>query len=332
MDKKRALITGISGQDGSWLAEYLLNLDYDVFGIIRRHSVSENQDSRIAHISGLINLEYGDLLDISSLERIVKLSQPDEIYSLASQSHVKTGSEIPLYTTQTNTVGIANLLETYRKFAPKARFLQASSSEMFGNCFDEDGFQRESTPMHPVSVYGCTKLFGYSMTRYYRRGFDLFICNSICFNHEGSRRGANFVTQKIVKGAVEISLGLSDKLILGNLRASRDWSDARDMIRAMHMIINHNHPDDFVVSSMETHSIEEFCDIVFRKLNMNYKDYIEIDAKFYRPEELKMLKGDSTKIRTELKWIPKYNFEQLIDSMIESMQNKLSNGTKNVRK
>lgn len=326
MSKKRALILGISGQDGSWLSEMLLEKGYDVFGILRRHSVSENQDSRIAHISGLINLEYGDLLDISSLEKVIKLAQPDEIYSLASQSHVKTGADIPLYTTQVNTIGLVNLLETYRKYAPTAKFIQASSSEMFGNCCDEDGFQRETTPMHPVSVYGCTKLFGYSMTRYYRRAFNLWACNSICFNHEGSRRGANFVTQKIVKGAVEISLGLSKKLALGNLKASRDWSDARDMIKAMHMIINHKEPDDFVVSSMETHSIEEFCNIVFHKLGMNYKDYVEIDEKFFRPEELKMLKGDSTKIRETLKWKPQYNFEQLIDSMIESMQNRLSKG------
>jgi len=326
MNKKRAFITGISGQDGSWLAELLLEKDYDVWGIIRRHSVSENQDSRIAHISGLINLEYGDLLDISSLEKVIKSSQPDEIYSLASQSHVKAGGDIPIYTVQSNAIGITNLLETYRKFAPNARFIQASSSEMFGNCYDDDGFQRETTPMHPVSVYGCTKLFGYSMTRYYRRAYNLHACNSVCFNHEGSRRGANFVTQKIVKGAVEISLGLSKKLVLGNLNASRDWSDARDMVRAMNMIINHKEADDFVVASGETHSIEEFCSIVFKKLGMNYKDYVEIDPKFYRSEELKMLKGDSTKIRKTLGWKPEFNFEQLIDSMIESMQNKLSKG------
>jgi GDPmannose 4,6-dehydratase len=324
MDNKRALIMGITGQDGSWLAEYLLGLGYNVFGLIRRQSITENQYSRIANISGSLNLEYGDLLDISSLENIIKLSQPDEIYSLASQSHVQIGSDIPLYTTQVNTLGIANLLETYRNFASNAKFIQASSSEMFGNCCDEDGWQREDTDMQPVSVYGCTKLFGYNMTKYYRRAFNLFACNSICFNHEGSRRGENFVTQKIVKGCVEISLGLSDKLILGNLKAHRDWSDARDIVRAMHMIIGHIKPDDFVVSSMETHSIEEFCDIVFKKLNMDYRDYVKIDKKFFRPEELKYLNGDSTKIRKILGWKPKYNFEQLIDSMIENWQNKLS--------
>jgi len=320
MNKKRALITGISGQDGSYLAEYLLSLGYDVSGMLRRHSVAENQDNRISHLSGAITTHYGDLSDSSSIEKIVKESQPDEIYNLGAMSHVRISADIPLYTVQINALGVANMLETYRKFAPNARFYQASSSEIFGNNFDEDKFQRETTPKDPVSVYGCAKLFSFNMVRYYRRAFNLFASNGILHNHESPRRGSNFVTSKVVKGAVEISLGIAKDLTMGNLDSSRDWGHSHDYVRAMHLILNHDEPDDFTVATGEAHSVRELCEYVFNKLGMDYREYVKQDPKLLRPEELKFLRGDSTKIRTILGWKPTYTFEPLLDEMIEYWQ------------
>lgn len=321
MNKKRALITGASGQDGSYLIEHLLDLNYDIFAMLRRHSVAENQDSRIAHLSGSITTHYGDLSDTSSIEKIIKESQPDEIYNLGAMSHVRVSADIPLYTVQINALGVANMLEAYRKFAPKARFYQASSSEIFGNNFDDDKFQRETTLKDPVSVYGCTKLFGFNMVKHYRRAFDLFCSNGILHNHESPRRGSNFVTSKVVKGAVEIKLGLSDKLIMGNLDASRDWGHSYDYVRAMHLIVNHHSPDDFTIATGEAHSVRELCEYVFKKLDMDYRDYIEQDPKFLRPEELNFLRGDSTKAKTILGWKSKYTFETLLDEMIDHKMN-----------
>lgn len=322
--KKRAMITGASGQDGSYLIEHLLDLNYDIFAMLRRHSVAENQDSRIAHLSGSINTYYGDLSDISSIEKIIKESQPDEIYNLGAMSHVRVSADIPLYTIQINALGVGNMLESYRKYAPKARFYQASSSEIFGNNFDEDNFQRETTIKDPVSVYGCAKLFGFNMIRYYRRAFGLFCSNGILHNHESPRRGSNFVTSKVVKGAVEIKLGLAKELKMGNLDSYRDWGHSYDYVRAMHLMLNHSVPDDFTVATGEAHSVRELCDYVFSKLGMDYKDYVTSDANLLRPEELKFLRGDSIKIRKTLGWKPIYTFETLLDDMIDHWMSELS--------
>ena len=314
---KKAFITGIGGQDGSYLAEYLVDLGYEVHGIIRRNSTPENQDTRISELEGEIHTYYGDMLDQSGLERLLDKIQPDEIYNIAAQSHVRISFEIPQFTVQTNALGVLNILEAYRRACPEAKFYQASSSEMFGNSIDEDGFQRESTPMTPVSPYGCSKLFGYSIVRNYRRAYNLHATNGILFNHESPRRGSNFVTSKVVKTALEIKHGLKDKLELGNMDAYRDWGHSYDYVRAMHKIINHETPDDFVISTMVTHSVRDMCDYVFSSLDMNYEDYVTQNPKFLRPEELKYLKGDSTKARTILKWKPQYTFETLMDDMIQ---------------
>ncbi len=321
--KKKAIIFGISGQDGSYLAELLLEKDYEVFGMLRRHSVSENQTTRIDHLSGLINTSYGDVLDENSVVQLIKKVKPDEVYSLAAQSQVGISFEVPKFTLEVNGIGAFNIFEASRRYAHDAKIYHASSSEMFGNNIDSDGFQRETTPMHPVSPYGCAKLLAYHLGRHYRRTYKMFISNGILMNHESPRRGSNFVTQKVVKAAVEIKLNMADKLVLGNLDAQRDWSHAKDMVRAMYMILQHNQPDDFLASSMKTHSIRDMCKYVFSKLDMDYRDYVVQDQKFMRPEELDYLKGDSTKIRTTLVWKPEYNFEGLMDEMIDSWMKNL---------
>jgi GDPmannose 4,6-dehydratase len=315
---KKAFITGINGQDGSYLAEYLLSLGYDVYGIVRRNSVAENQQNRFSNeIREKLNISYGDLLDQSSLERLLDKIQPDEIYNLAAQSHVKVSFEIPQFTAQTNGLGVMNILEAYRRSCPNAKFYQASSSEMFGNSVDVDGFQRESTPMHPVSPYGCSKLFGYSLVRNYRNSYNLHAVNGILFNHESPRRSSNFVTSKVVKGAVNIKYGYENILELGNMDSYRDWGHSKDYVRAIHLITNHNKPDDFIVSTMETHSVLDMVKYVFAKLDLDYTKHVVQNEKFLRPEELKYLKGDSTKIRQTLGWKPEYTFQTLMDDMID---------------
>ena len=297
---KKAFITGINGQDGSYLAEYLLSLGYEVHGIIRRNSVSENQQNRFSdEVRERLKINYGDLLDQGSLERLLDEIQPDEIYNLAAQSHVRVSYEIPQFTVQTNALGVLNILEAYRRACPTAKFYQASSSEMFGNSIDEDNFQRETTRMTPVSPYGCSKVFAYNIVKNYRNAYNLHACNGILFNHESPRRGSNFVTNKVVKTAVKIKLGLEDKLELGNMDSYRDWGHSKDYVRAMHLIINNETPDDFVVSTMQTHSVREMVEYVFSKLDLDYNQYVSQNLKFLRPEELKYLKGDSTKIRTK---------------------------------
>jgi GDPmannose 4,6-dehydratase len=313
---KKAFITGIGGQDGSYLAEYLVEIGYDVYGIIRRNSITETQQSRIEHIRGNINVHYGDLLDQSSLDRLLSEIQPDEIYNLAAQSHVRISYDIPQFTVQTNALGVLNVLESYRRICPSAKFYQASSSEMFGSAVDEDGFQRETTRMNPVSPYGCAKVFGYNIVRNYRNAYNLHLSNGILFNHESPRRGSNFVTNKVVKAAIRIALGLQDKLELGNLDAYRDWGHSKDYIKAMHLILQQPNPGDWVVATGETRSVRDMCKYVFEKLNLNYEDYIIQNQKFLRPEELKYLKGDSTRMR-ELGWKPEYTFESMMDEMIE---------------
>jgi GDPmannose 4,6-dehydratase len=315
--KKKAFITGIAGQDGSYLAEHLLSLDYDVYGIIRRNSTPENQHNRTEHLNDKIQLDYGDLSDQGSLEKLLRKIEPDEIYNLAAQSHVRISYDIPQYTAQTNALGVLNMLEAYKNCVPQARFYQASSSEMFGNSIDPDGFQRESTPMHPVSPYGCSKLFGYSIVRNYRNAFKLHASNGILFNHESPRRGSNFVTNKVVKTAVLIKLGLASKLEMGNMDSSRDWGHSKDYVKAMHLIVNQDQPDDFVISTMLTHTVRDMVNYVFNKLELDVNDYVTQNPKFLRPEELNMLKGDSTKARTTLGWKPEYSFEEMMDEMVD---------------
>lgn len=316
-EQKIAFITGISGQDGSYLAEYLISLGYEVHGIVRRNSVPENQQTRLDNIREKINVHYGDLLDQGSLEKLLKEIQPNEIYNLGAQSHVRISFEVPQFTVQTNALGVLNLLEAYKNACPQAKFYQASSSEMFGNQIDDDNSQRETTPMHPVSPYGCAKLFAYSIVRNYRRAYNLHAVNGILFNHESPRRGSNFVTNKVVKTAVRIKLGLEDKLELGNMDTYRDWGHSKDYVRAMHMIINHDVADDFCVATNKTHSIRELCDYTFKKLGLNYEDYVAQNQKFMRPEELKYLKGDCTKLKETFGWEPEYTFETMLDEMIE---------------
>jgi len=314
--KKKAFITGIGGQDGSYLAEHLVEQDYEVFGIIRRNSVPEHQDSRIDHIESKIKTFYGDLSDQSSLEHYLHIIQPDEIYNLAAQSHVRISFDIPQYTVQTNAVGVINVLEAYKKQCPTARFYQASSSEMFGNSVDDDKYQRETTKMSPTSPYGCAKVFGYNVVRHYRSAYKLFASNGILFNHESPRRGTNFVTNKVVKTAVKIKMGLQNELVLGNMDSFRDWGHSYDYVRAMKLILAHNEPDDFVIATGETHSVRELVNYVFLKLGLDPKKYIKQDAQYMRAEELKYLRGDATKAQTLLSWKPTYTFETLLNEMI----------------
>lgn len=315
--KKKALITGITGQDGSYLTEFLLELGYDVYGIVRRHSVPENQSSRLQHINDSITRIYGDLTDEWSVAKVITEVQPDEIYNLGAMSHVRISFDMPAFTIKTNSLGVLNMLESYRQFCPQARFYQASSSEMFGNSIDSDGVQRLTTPMTPVSPYGCSKVMGFNLTRHYRDAYKLHACNGILFNHESPRRGTNFVTNKVVKTAVEIKKGLVDKLELGNLDSSRDWGHSYDYVRAMHLLLNHDSARDWIVATGESHTVRELCKYVFDSLNLDYQDYVVQNQKFLRPEELKYLRGDSTDIRQQLGWTPKYTFESMLDEMIE---------------
>ena len=316
--KKTAFITGINGQDGSYLAELLLEKDYKVYGIVRRNSIAEHQESRIDHLVGNgVETSYGDLLDVSSLERMISTIKPDEIYNIAAQSHVRISSDVPQFTVQTNALGVLNMLEAFKYHCPNSRFYQASSSEMFGRSVDEDGYQREDTRMEPTSPYGCAKVFGYNIVRHYRFAHKLFAVNGILFNHESPRRGSNFVTNKVVKSAVRIKNGLQDKLPLGSLDSYRDWGHSKDYVKAMHMILNHTEPDDFVCATGVTNSVGDMCEYVFSYLDLDYRDYVTQDERFMRPEDLKYLKGDSTKLRETLGWKPEYTFEELMDEMIE---------------
>lgn len=315
-----ALIIGASGQDGSYLAEHLLEKGYKVNGLVRRHSVAENQSSRIDHLQDKMETHYADLHDTNSITGLLSRIQPDLIFNLAAQSHVRVSFDIPDFTLAVNALGPASLLNTIHQIGLPARFYQASSSEMFGNSVDPDGFQRESTPMTPVSPYGVAKLAAYHYTRVMRQSYGMHASNGILFNHESPRRGSNFVTSKIVKTAVEISMGKADKLVLGNLDSQRDWGHSRDYVRAITAILEHNEPGDWVVATGETRSVRQFCDLVFSRLGLNYQDYVVQDEKFMRPNELSYLQGDGSKIRKDIGWSPEVSFEALVFEMVEHWQ------------
>jgi GDPmannose 4,6-dehydratase len=318
---KKALITGINGQDGSYLAEFLLSMGYEVHGILRRNSVAENQTARLDSCYEQLNLYYGDLTDLSSLIDIFQKVQPDEVYNLAAQSHVRVSFDVPVQTAMVTGLGVLNIIEACKLVCPQTKIYQASSSEMFGNSIDDDGYQRETTAMLPVSPYGCAKVFAYNICRNYRNAYDMFISNGILFNHESPRRGSNFVTEKIVKGAVNIATGKQKELQLGNLDARRDWGHAKDYVQAMWLMLQADEPGDYVCATGISHSVRDVCEHVFNKLGMNYKDYITINEKYVRPEELHDLKGDSTRIREELGWKPEYTFETMLDEMVVNNKN-----------
>ena len=315
---KIALITGINGQDGSYLAEFLLQKGYEVWGILKRNSVAENQTARIPdNVFKELNLVYGDLTDLSSIISVIQKCEPDEIYNLAAQSHVRISFDQPIYTSNVTGLGVLNLLEAVRLTDPTIKIYQASSSEMFGNNIDGDGYQRETTPMTPVSPYGCAKVYGYNICRNYRNSYGMFISNGILFNHESPRRGINFVTNKVAKEAVKIKLGLSNELKLGNMDASRDWGHAKDYVEAMWLMLQHDTPDDFVCSTGISHSVKDLVVYVFNSLDLDWTQYVSVDKKYLRPEELKHLKGDCSKIKKVLGWRLKYSFESMMDEMIE---------------
>lgn len=317
MSENIALITGINGQDGSYLAELLLDKGYEVHGTLKRNSVSENQTYRLVDIYERITLHYADLTDLSSLIKVIQSCNPTELYNLAAQSHVRISFDQPIYTANVTGLGTLNILEAVKLIDKNIKIYQASSSEMFGNSIDSDGFQRETTPMNPVSPYGCSKVFSYNICRNYRNSHNMFISNGILFNHESPRRGTNFVTNKVCKEVAKIKLGLSDKLVLGNLKAKRDWGHAKDFVEAMYLIMQQEKPNDYVCSTGISHSVEELCDFSFKLLDLNYKDYVVTGEKFLRPEELDVLKGDSSKLRKLTGWKPKYTFESMIEEMVK---------------
>lgn len=317
---KKALVTGITGQDGSYLTELLLKKGYEVWGIIRRSSSFHT--GRIDHLykdpheKPNLRLVYGDLTDGGNLSTIVNELQPDEIYNLGAQSHVKVSFEMPVYTVNTDALGTLRLLEALRSMKKPPRFYQASSSEMYGKVVETP--QTEKTPFYPRSPYGCAKVYSFWQTVNYREAYGLFACNGILFNHESPRRGETFVTRKITRAATRIKLGLQEKLYLGNLDAKRDWGYAGDYVEAMWLILQQDKPDDFVVATGETHSVREFVEEVFSCLDMDWQKYVEVDPNYFRPTEVDLLQGDASKAAKNLGWKPKVSFKELAKMMTES--------------
>ena len=309
-----ALITGITGQDGSYLAEFLLSKGYRVAGLVRRSSTLAYE--RIRHLIDDIELIPGDLLDQHSLVDAVAASKPDEIYNLAAQSFVQTSFNQPVLTGEFTALGVTRMLEAMKKAAPEARFYQASSSEMFGKVVETP--QRETTPFYPRSPYGVAKLYGHWITVNYRESFGLFACSGMLFNHESPRRGLEFVTRKISDGVARIRLGLQKELCLGNLEARRDWGFAGDYVEAMWLMLQRDEPTDYVVGTGKTWSVRQFCDTAFRVVDLDYRDYVRQDERFYRPAEVDLLVADPTRANDELGWHPKVAFEELVRMMVEA--------------
>jgi len=322
---KKALITGINGQDGSYLSEFLLEKGYEVHGILKRNSIAENQTARIQHVYPEIknNLYHADMTDMSSLLAVINQVEPDEVYNLAAQSHVRVSFDQPIYTMDSIARGTMNLLEVLRLTDSDAKVYQASSSEMFGNSIDPDGFQRETTPMSPVSPYACSKLFAFNLIKCYRTSYGLNGSNGILFNHESPRRGVNFVTNKVAIGAVRIKKGLQTELALGNLDSTRDWGHAKDYVKIMWQILQLDEPDDFVCATGVSHSVRELCDYAFGALDLNYEDYVIQDPKFFRPTELHDLKGCTKKLQSVIDLDLEYTFESMIDEMVGYWMEKL---------
>ena len=318
---KKALITGITGQDGSYLAELLLEKGYEVHGIIRRASTFNT--SRIdhlyqdPHVNGVhLFLHYGDISDSTNLIKLLYRLQPDEVYHLAAQSHVRVSFDIPEYTADVTGVSTVRILDAIREAGIPAKFYQASSSEMFGKI--QEVPQRETTPFYPRSPYACAKVYAYWITVNYRESYDLFACNGILFNHESPRRGETFVTRKITRAAAHIKAGLQDRLYLGNLDAKRDWGYAKDYVEAMWLMLQQEQPDDYVIATGETHSVREFLEEAFGYVGLDWQDYVEIDPKYYRPAEVDLLVGDASKARRELEWEPKTAFKDLVRLMLDA--------------
>jgi GDPmannose 4,6-dehydratase len=312
--KRTALITGITGQDGSYLAEFLLAKGYRVVGMVRRAS-TENFE-RIAHLRDRLELRQADLLDQLSLIGLVKDTQPHEIYNLAAQSFVPTSWEQPMLTAEFDAVGVTRMLEAVRSAAPEARFYQASSSEMFGKVRETP--QRETTPFHPRSPYGVAKVYGHYITVNYRESYPLFAVSGILFNHESPRRGMEFVTRKVTDGVARIKLGLAKELRMGNLEARRDWGFAGDYVEAMWMMLQQPKPDDYVVATGETHSVQELVDVAFGTVGLDWRQYVKTDPAFLRPAEVDLLVGDATKARTVLGWTPRVTFHGLVEMMVRA--------------
>jgi len=317
---KKALITGITGQDGSYLAELLLDKGYQVWGVIRRsssfHTGRIDHLYRDLHEHPRLRLGYGDLTDGNNLSRIINDVKPDEVYNLGAQSHVRVSFDMPIYTVNTDALGTLRLLEAVRNAEKPARFYQASSSEMYGKVVEKP--QTEETPFYPRSPYGCAKVYSFWQTVNYREAYDLFACNGILFNHESPRRGETFVTRKITRAATRIKLGLQEKLYLGNLDAKRDWGFAGDYVEAMWLMLQQDKPDDFLIATGETHSVREFVEEVFSYLDLDWQEYVEIDPRYFRPSEVDYLEGDASKAKKVLKWKPKVDFKGLARMMTDA--------------
>ncbi len=310
---KTALITGITGQDGSYLAEFLLGKGYSVYGMYRRRSM-ENFD-RIQHLQEKIELVPGDLLDQNSLMNLLAEVKPQEVYNLAAQSFVPTSFQQPILTGEVNALGVTRLLDAIKVIDKDIRFYQASTSEMFGRA--QEVPQSESTPFYPRSPYGVAKVYGHWITVNYRESYDLYACSGILFNHESPRRGIEFVTRKIANGVARIKLGLAKEMFLGNLEAKRDWGYAQDYVEAMWLILQQDEADDYVIATGETHSVKEFAEVAFNHVGLNWKDYVKVNPKFVRPAEVDLLVGDSSKAQKQLKWKPKVTFQKLVKIMVD---------------